>query len=263
MASSKKLKMTLSIVSHGHMHYVCRLLKDIARFDRRDMEVILTLNLPESLAIDLAALPFRVHLVQNAFPKGFAANHNHAFTLSQGQNFVILNPDIQLLDDPFEPLLAMLQRNRHCIVAPLIVNGTGSVEDSARNFPTPFSLMKKVAGKVLKMPLASDVLAARDEMLLPDWVAGMFIVVPRSIYVSLHGLSEYYFLYYEDVDFCARARLAGYEILVNQHVKVIHEAQRDSHRKARYLLWHIKSAAKFFTSPAYLKISLRRMFGTS
>ncbi len=255
--------MTLSIVSHGHMHYVARLLHDIARFQRTDLDVILTLNLPEGLGIDLAGLPFRVQLVHNTRPKGFAANHNYAFSLSSGQYFVILNPDIVLLDDPFDPLLAMMARNRNCIVAPQIVNRNGLVEDSARNFPTPLSLLKKAAGKLLKKPLPGDVLIARDELLLPDWVAGMFVMVPRSIYSQLKGLSEYYFLYYEDVDFCARARLAGVEILVNQQVKVIHEAQRDSHRKARYLLWHVNSAAKFFTSPAYLKISLRRMFGVS
>jgi N-acetylglucosaminyl-diphospho-decaprenol L-rhamnosyltransferase len=238
-------KMTLSIVSHGHMPYVCRLLNDIARFRRDDLDVILTLNLPEPLTLDLGTLPFKVHLVQNISPKGFAANHNHAFSLCKGQNFVIL------------------ARNRNCIVAPLIVNRNGSIEDSARNFPTPFSLFRKLVGKVFKVPVAGDILIAKDEMLLPDWVAGMFIAVPKSIYAALKGLSDSYFLYYEDVDFCARARLAGYEILLNQNVKVIHEAQRDSHRKARYLLWHMKSAARFFTSSAYLKISLRRMFGAS
>ncbi len=263
MPSTDNLKMTVSIVSHGHMVYVGRLLNDIARFQRDDLEVVLTLNMPEPLGLDIAALPFHVELVQNKAPKGFAANHNHAFSLSRGQNFVILNPDIQLLDDPFELLLAMLARNRNCIVAPLIVNRSGCIEDSARNFPTPFSILKKVVGKVFKVPMAGDVLLAKDEMLLPDWVAGMFVVVPRAIYLTLKGLNDNYFLYYEDVDFCARARLAGYEILLNQKVKVIHEAQRDSHRKARYLLWHMKSAVTFFTSSAYLKISLRRMFGTS
>ncbi len=243
------------------MRYVCRLLEDIARFGRSDIEVILTLNLPEEVPIDLTALPFQIKLVKNTAPQGFAANHNCAFSFSKGENFVILNPDIHLIDDPFTPLLAMLARNRNAIVAPLIVNQHGSVEDSARKFPTPFFLLKKAAGKVFKVRLQNDVLVAKDELLMPDWVAGMFIVVPRLIYEKLHGLSEHYFLYYEDVDFCARARLAGCEILVNQQVKVIHEAQRDSHRNARYMLWHMKSAATFFTSLPYLKISLRRMFG--
>ncbi len=254
-------KLTLSIVSHGHMFYVRRLLDDIARFKRDDIEVILTLNLPEELSFKLDHFPFPLRVIKNVNPKGFAANHNHAFRLSHGDNFVILNPDIRLIDNPFDVLLAMLEDNRNCIAAPLIVNGLGAVEDSARNFPTPYFLVKKLAGKLFNFSLRQDVVPIKDELLMPDWVAGMFIVVPRAIYETLQGLNEYYFLYYEDVDFCARARLAGCQILVNQRIKVVHEAQRDSHRKARYMVWHMKSAVKFFTSQAFLRISLRRFFG--
>ncbi|MBI3230927.1 MAG: glycosyltransferase family 2 protein [Burkholderiales bacterium] len=251
----------MSIVSHGHMFFVRRLLEDIARFKRDDIEVILTLNLPEELTFSLESMPFPIRIVKNTHPKGFAANHNHAFRLSHGENFVILNPDIRLIDNPFDALLAMVQENPKCIAAPLIVNGMGAVEDSARKFPTPYLLMKKLAGKVFHFSVTQDALPIKDELLMPDWVAGMFIVVPRALYETLQGLNEYYFLYYEDVEFCARARLAGCQILVNQKIKVIHEAQRDSHRKARYLMWHMKSAAKFFTSQAYLRISIRRLFG--
>lgn len=256
-----KSKLTLSIVSHGHMFYVHRLLDDIARFKRDDIDVVLTLNLPEELSFKPENLPFPFRLIKNISPKGFAANHNHAFRMSEGENFVILNPDIRLLENPFDALLAMLADNRNCIAAPLIVNGLGAIEDSARRFPTPYLLVKKLAGKVFNFSLRQEVVPFKDELLMPDWVAGMFIVVPRAIYETLQGLNEYYFLYYEDVDFCARARLAGCEILVNQRVKVVHEAQRDSHRNGRYLMWHMKSAAKFFTSQAFLRISLRRFFG--
>lgn len=258
--SSQNVKLTLSIVSHRHMPYVCRLLQDIARFQRDDVEVILTLNLPESLSFAPETLPFPVQIIRNLNPKGFAANHNHAFRLSQGEHFVILNPDIRLIENPFPALLGMLENNRQCIAAPLIINGMGGIEDSARRFPTPYLLLKKLAGKLFRFTVANEVVPEKNEMLMPDWVAGMFIVVPRRIYEKLGGLNEYYFLYYEDVDFCARARLAGCEILVNRSVRVVHEAQRDSHRKPRYMFWHMKSAAKFFTSQAYLRISLQRWF---
>jgi GT2 family glycosyltransferase len=68
-------------------------------------------------------------------------------------------------------------------------------------------------------------------------------------------------MYFEDVDFCARARLAGCQVLVSRQAKVIHDAQRDSHRKMRYMLWHVGSALRFFTSAAYVRIRLNRLFG--
>ena len=253
-----EVHLSISIVSHGHAQHVQRLLVDLARCAPPACEVLLTLNLPEQ--VDLPAqMPFALRIIDNASPKGFAANHNHAFSVSRGDYFVILNPDVRLSENPFPALLTMLARTPQAIVAPLIVNDAGTVEDSARNFPTPLLLMKKAAGKLFRFNLAQDPVPARDEWLMPDWVAGMFMVLPRATYAALGGLNEHYFLYYEDVDFCARARLAGCEILVNRNVRVVHQAQRDSHKKARYLLWHLKSAAKFFTSQAYLRISWQRL----
>jgi len=252
-------RFSISIVSHGHGKYIERLIEDLIRLNRSDIEVILTLNLPESFSFDLPALPFDLRVIKNDRIKGFARNHNSAFAISRGENFVILNPDIKLCDDPFDVMLATLHDNPHSICAPLIVNKQNKVEDSARNFPSPVLLVKRLLSRIFHFSLPLEVLTVRGDVIVPDWVAGMFMVVPREIYHRLNGLSERYHMYFEDVDLCARARLAGYQVLVNQRVSVIHEAQRDSHRKLRYLSWHIQSAVKFFTSSAYLKISANRL----
>jgi GT2 family glycosyltransferase len=223
------------------------------------VEVILTLNLPEAFSIEVSTLPFDLRVVRNDQVKGFAANHNAAFAISKGENFVILNPDIKLLADPFDVLFSMVQESPNSICAPLIVNNQYKVEDSARNFPSPFVLGGRLLSRVFHFSLRPEILTVKNDVIMPDWVAGMFMVVPREIYSRLGGLSERYHMYFEDVDLCARARLAGFQILVNRRIKVIHEAQRDSHRKLRYLFWHIQSAMKFFTSSAYLKISSDRM----
>lgn len=253
--------LSLSIVSHGHSAYIVRLLTQLAALERRDFEVILTLNLPEDLPLDLARLPFKVTVVHNARPRGFSANHNAAFRISNGENFVIMNPDIKLINDPFPELLSMLDGKSHSIFAPLIVGAEGHIEDSARHFPSPYRLLKRVAGRAFKVRLRPDVVPQNDHVLMPDWVAGMFLLIPRATYQMLNGFNEAYFLYFEDVDFCARAQLAGCQILVNKNIRVIHEAQRDSHRKMRFLLWHSKSACKFFVSAAYFRIQKKRLFG--
>lgn len=254
---------SISIVSHGHAKYIQRLMRHLACFNRRDFDVILTLNFPEELSLDFSALPYAVTVINNDFRKGFAENHNAAFAISRGDNFVIMNPDVDFIDDPFDFMISMLASNPEVICAPSIVNASGMLEDSMRKFPTPLFLIRKLVGKLCGLKLRPDSIEKHGDVLMPDWVAGMFIVVPRIVYANLNGLSEDYHMYYEDVDFCARARLAGYPILVSASAKVIHEAQRDSHRKFRYLLWHLQSAIKFFTSKAYVKIRMQRMFDTS
>lgn len=250
---------SISIVSHGHGQYIEELIGDLVRLNRSDIEVILTLNLPETFNFDFPALPFDLRVIKNERIKGFARNHNSAFSISSGENFVILNPDIKLCSDPFDVMLSTMKENPDSICAPLIVNKQNKIEDSARNFPSPILLVKRLLSRIFNFSMPVEIFAEKGDVIMPDWVAGMFMVIPREIYSRLHGLSERYHMYFEDADLCARARLAGYQILVNQRVSVIHEAQRDSHRKLRYLSWHIQSAIKFFTSSAYLKISAGRL----
>lgn len=250
-------KLTLSIISHGHRAHVAKLLQQLAGLDRRDFEVILTLNLPEPVALD--GLTYPVRLIQNATPKGFGANHNAAFLESCGDYFVILNPDIELLDDPFAALLELAERDSLNICAPVIVDADGEIEDSARNFPTPYSLFKRLLCRLLGRPILADALRQHGDTVQPDWVAGMFVMVARETYERLGGFNDAYFLYFEDVEFGARARLAGCHILVCKRACVVHQAQRDSHRRLRYMWWHVRSAAKFFVSPVYLRVLIRSM----
>lgn len=252
-------KLTLSIVSHGHRAHVAVLLQQLAKLHRNDFEVILTLNLPEPEPLPLATLPFPVRLTLNPVPKGFGANHNAAFAESSGDYFVILNPDIELLEDPFSPLLELAERDGLNICAPIILDAAGRVEDSARNFPTPYSLFRRLACRLLGRPIVPDTLREDAETLQPDWVAGMFVMVARETYQRLGGFNDAYFLYFEDVEFGARARLAGCHILVCKAARVIHQAQRDSHRRLRFMWWHVQSATKFFLSLAYLRVLVRQM----
>lgn len=258
---SYKTRLSVSIVSHGHKDHIVALLKDLEQLKRSDFEVILTLNLPEDLPIDFNALPFIVKLITNTTPKGFASNHNAAFAVCSGEHFVILNPDIRIVHDPFDTLMALLVKNPGSVCAPTVLNDAGAMEDSARSFPTPMFLLKRLTSRVLKLSLPDEPVPVTNDVLAPDWVAGMFVLVTHDIYQKLNGLDERYHMYFEDVDFCARARLAGCKVLVSRQATVIHNAQRESHRKMKYTLWHLKSAFKFFTSTAYVRIRLNRLFG--
>lgn len=253
---------SISIVSHGHRALVLSLLQDLADIKRRGIEVILTWNLAaEANEIDLSKIPFPVTIIVNSTPKGFAANHNFAFKQSKGANFVVINPDIRLPADPFDALLDVLHITPNAICAPLILNTHYDREDSARFFPSPWKLLKKAMAKAFGISLALEQIPSKNNFLTPDWIAGMFMVCPRVIYAELNGLSERYFLYYEDVDFCARAQLRGVKILVTSKAFAIHDARRESHRNLRFLAWHIASAFKFFTSKAYLTLGLRLLRG--
>jgi hypothetical protein len=87
-----------------------------------------------------------------------------------------------------------------------------------------------------------------------DWVAGMFMLFAKKTFERLNGFNERYFLYYEDVDICARLNLAGLKVMVNPAARVVHYAQHSSHRSLKYLRWHISSLYRFLTSHEYRQL---------
>jgi len=258
--SKNEIAFSISIVSHGHSQLVISLLKDLSRLNRADMEVILTWNLPTEIDyIDPKNYPFRLTSIRNTHSKGFASNHNAAFRYSTGKNFVILNPDIEIENDPFNDMREIIEKYPDSVCAPRIVNAQNELEDSARSFPTPLSLIKKVVAKAMRKKIPVEKLREYDGLLSPDWIAGMFMVIPRAVYEKLGGLDERYFLYYEDVHFCALARCNNIAVYVSKTATATHHARRESHRNFRFLNWHLKSALRFFTSKAYMTVCLRRM----
>ena len=240
---------TISIVSHGQMELVLPLLQDLeAIHHTTPLHVVLTLNVPEDLPCVPEDFAFSLQIMRNSQPLGFGANHNRAFSQAQGGIFCVLNPDIRITQNPFPDLLKACADPHTGLAAPAIYSPSGQLEDSARKFPTPW----RIAHRVLTRRRTRDY-AAPTTVLHPDWVAGMFLLLRTTVYRQLGGFDERYFLYYEDVDLCARARLAGLEIVQLALPGVIHNAQRASHRNAKYLRWHIGSMLRFFTSAAFLR----------
>jgi len=202
-------------------------------------QIILTFNLPESFERKHDEI---VQIIHNAQPKGFGANHNSAFVFCSQPFFCVLNPDIEFLNDPFLGLLNSLQTFNLSLVSPIIISSSGSIEDSAREFPTWLGLFKKLFFSIEgRWPLVLD-----KSVNFPDWVAGMFMLFESDKFLKIKGFDEKYFLYYEDVDICRRIKSCGYRLGLYTGVKVIHNARRTSRTNIKYMLWHLRSMFRFF-----------------
>jgi len=227
----------VSVVSHGHGVMVDRLV-DQLRACPEVTQLVLTRNVPEPSDIVADDL---VVVIENAVPKGFGANHNAAFAHCRQPFYCVLNPDIELAGNPFPSLLDCLQDRGVAMAAPLIVAPDGSVEDSARHFPTLPSLVRKALGG----PDGRWAIPPGQTVVFPDWVAGMFMLFRSTDFGRLGGFDESYFLYYEDVDICARARRSNMKVVICPAVSAIHDARRESRRSLRHLRWHLASAGRF------------------
>lgn len=230
---------TVSVISHGHGSMVTRLtaqlltLPEVAR-------VIVTLNIEEALALPEDP---RVQIIRNTSPVGFGKNHNTAFALCKTRFYCVVNPDIELMQNPFPALTEILQDPAVALTAPLVCGAAGQIEDSWRKFPSPLGL-------VLKAFLQRDGAypdTAQSERFAPDWIAGMFLLFKTQDYATVSGFDESFFLYYEDVDICVRLHAADRAIIGCTSAQVVHKAQRDSWHSWRYRRYHLTSITRYFS----------------
>ena len=232
---------TISIVSHDQANLVERLLEDLQKC-MLATRIVITQNLPSNQIQEPETISAKIVRISNPSPLGFGANHNAAFLQCDTPYFCILNPDVRFPCDPFPQLLQSLESEGVSLVGPLVRDPAGAIEDSARPFPTPIDILRKVIG-----------LSARRYRNIPtsgcmevDWIAGMFMLVRASDFRAVGGFDERYFLYYEDVDLCARLHKSDKRVFLCTNVAIVHDARRTSHRNLIYMKWHLQSMLRYF-----------------
>lgn len=233
-----------SLVSHGQLSMVQDFLADFRVNALSEVHLLLTLNIEEDEAVlkDFADLPMTV--IRNQTPKGFGANHNAAFAVSTADLFVIVNPDIRLKHFSLAALTKTFDAAEVGAAAPLVLSSTGSIEDSARRFPSVASLVKRaIFGR--KGPDYS----IGQSAIKVEWTAGMFVAYRREAFAEVRGFDENFFMYYEDADICRRLGKKGWSTLLQPATTVIHDAQRASRHSRQHLTWHLQSIFRFLFLP--------------
>ena len=240
-------ELSLIIISHGQLHLVERALTSLARTPPRlPFEIVLLENVDGSPLPGEALGGMPVRLLRNPAPAGLARNLNYAFQRTLGDLLCIVNPDVVFLEDVISPLADLVRRGEADVAAPTIIDSHGRVLDSARTVPRPLELV----GRWITLGMAaSPKQRAGDSR--PAWLAGTFLLMRRETFLALSGFDERYFLYFEDVEFGCRARLAGFQLLRSLALRLQHEPAHRSRSNPRYFAWHVASALRFFTSDTY------------
>lgn len=94
---------------------------------------------------------------------------------------------------------------------------------------------------LLPIPLnlgAAALRRAGNRPLRVDYITGCAMFIRREVFIRIGLFDTDYVMYYEDADFCARARAAGFEILVAPHARMWHRVSRSARKVqaiSRYL----------------------------
>jgi N-acetylglucosaminyl-diphospho-decaprenol L-rhamnosyltransferase len=159
--------------------------------------------------------------------RGFAAGNNAGIRATRGDLLLLLNSDTVVPPGALDTLAARLAANPAAAAAgPRLVDAAGRAELSFGPMISPLGeLRQKVTGALYGAgipPVAAAIERATRQEHYVDWVSGACLLVPRADAESVGLLDERFFLYTEDVDFCAALRARGRRILFAPAAEIIH-----------------------------------------
>jgi len=180
-----------------------------------------------------------VQVIERRDNAGFAIATNAGIRASTGANILLLNSDTVVPSGAVDRLLAELDANPDVAVAgPRLVDDEGRAELSFGRMISPWNELRQK-----RLAKSEAVERITRERQYPDWVSGACLLVRRADADAVGLLDERYFMYTEDVDFCAAIRARDRRILFTPAVEIVHrrgrsaaaapDATRDAYRRSR------------------------------
>ncbi|HEV2703004.1 MAG TPA: glycosyltransferase family 2 protein [Steroidobacteraceae bacterium] len=161
---------------------------------------------------------------------GFAYGNNlgiaRAYADAVPDFIYLLNPDAQVRPGGITALIRFLiERPEVGIAGSSFENLDGSDWPIAFRFPTLFSevdagLHWGLVSHLLKRWVVARVMSQTPQPV--DWICGASMMIRPAVLAAIGGLDENYFLYFEETDFCRRARLAGHSTWYVPQSRVMH-----------------------------------------
>lgn len=85
------------------------------------------------------------------------------------------------------------------------------------------------------------------------YVSGCAMVIDSNVFRKIGLFDEKFFLYYEDVDFCLRAKKAGFLCAVNPSVVIEHELSKSAGKGSSFAVYHQTRSGLLFGDKYYKK----------
>src|SRR5262245_5667030 len=208
---------SIIIVSFNAREDLVRCLSSLREAPPRATHEIIVVDNASSDGSADAARAAGTHVIETGSNLGFARATNIGIRASRGANLLLLNSDTVVPAGAVDGLVAELDRDPTvAVVGPRLVDGHGRVELSHGRMIGPLNELRQQRRE------RSDVGALSRDRLFPDWVSGACLLVRRADAEAVGLLDERYFMYFEDVDFCAAIRARGRRILFTPTVAVVH-----------------------------------------
>jgi hypothetical protein len=191
------------------------------------------------LVVDNASSDDSVYMVGKDFPKvqviqnqtniGFAAGNNVGLKKSKSKYFLLLNSDTKILNKSLDNLVDFMERTDFGISSCKILTNDLKFQPNSGDLPLGFSLFFWISG-LDDLPLIGKYFPSlhrkwenfyqREKEV--GWVSGTVMMIKKEVIDKIGLLDEKIFMYSEDVEYCLRARKAGFRIGWTNKAEIIH-----------------------------------------
>ena len=251
------------------------------------LEIIVVDNASSDGSAAMVADEFSdVKLIANSENRGFTRGNNQGLALAQGRYVLFLNPDTVVLGEALATMVAYLDTHPQVgALGPRLFYADGSPQSSRRRFPTLAMALFESTPLAWHWPASLNRWARRyrmedeqtfgaseppktlDEAEEVDWLVGAALLVRREALQQIGGFDEGYFMYSEELDWCRRAKDAGWRIIYLPAAEIMHYEGKSSEQvaTARHIRFQTSKIRYFrkFQGPLtaeFLRLAIGGMF---
>ncbi len=223
MAERHKYYPLVSIitVNFNQTEVTCALLESLNRISYPNFEVIVVDNhSTEDDPKKIKQLYPNIVFIENPINYGFAAGNNYGLMRARGEYVLLLNNDIEVPPHFLEPLIDKLEQNP----------GIGAVSPRIKFYYQPDTIQYAGYTPIGKVTMRNTAIGywekdrgQYNEDRETAYAHGAAMMVPMRVVKEIGLMSYIFFLYYEEADWCARIKQAGYKIYYVGNSHVLHK----------------------------------------
>lgn len=215
--------------------------------------IIIVDNASADNSISKLPLSQKLQIINSQTNLGFAKACNLGAKYAKSDFLLFLNPDAKLMANSLEKTLDFLRQASSAkigICGICLLNEEGVVQHGCARFPTWWSFIGKglVLDRILPTYFPPHFMVEFDHKTNRevDQVIGAFFIVRRSAFDELGGFDERFFVYFEELDFCLRAKKSGWLTFYFAEASAYHKGGGVSEQvKAHRLFYYLKSQTLF------------------
>jgi len=226
------MDISVVIVGWNAKHYLDLCLNSLYEAPtRRSMEILVVDNASSDGSSEMIKAKFpQVKLMRSEENLGFAKGNNLAIRQCQGRYIALVNPDVIVFPGCLDALADFLdQHPKVGDVGPRVLNPDMTLQSTCRRFPTLWNNFCSATGLATKFKNSRFFAGEHmfyfphDRTLAVDVLVGCFSMIRREAFDDVGLLDENLFMYGDDVDWCRRARKAGWQVVFFPGARAIHD----------------------------------------